>query len=443
MATQINITPSYASQVLNRTLKDIPDSLVEFVRQKSADKQAQQASARAERQLLMQEARHNYNVEMDKKAENADNALNNWTSHGYDWDLLAQEDASAAYASQLPTSSAAIAGYTKEMTGYGMQANPNNLLANRDVLDKRWVNALSNRFINDARTFKQSGKNSLLSDDKLNRHLQENYNARNVFNQYANVYGYTQALNHFAEVYTPTQDKTGLGDWFSSKFVSPDITDPQAGGSVSGTGEVNVGGTAKTVGGAGFLGTVAQSTRRGMNRTQDILSDVKKDWKKGSMSAKDFLAKYGMTKTQAGGNPNVKGAKFDTADDILKYARGESFKGNIFRHGKSVLPGAIGYSAGDLGMGMLTDDETAKTVGGLTVGGISQFVASKKGRDLLKKHAPKLAAKLAVSSAGYLGPQAAEPISTALGAAGTAWAMWDIYQLAKSVPEIYDAIVGG
>jgi hypothetical protein len=44
--------------------------------------------------------------------------------------------------------------------------------------------------------------------------------------------------------------------------------------------------------------------------------------------------------------------------------------------------------------------------------------------------------------AGYVGPQAAEPISTALGLAGTAWAAYDLIQLAKLYPDIKALILG-
>ena len=65
-----------------------------------------------------------------------------------------------------------------------------------------------------------------------------------------------------------------------------------------------------------------------------------------------------------------------------------------------------------------------------------------KLKPLLKKFAPKLLTKLGVSMAGYVGPQAAEPISTALGLAGTAWAAYDLIQLAKAVPDIAELLMG-
>ena len=51
----------------------------------------------------------------------------------------------------------------------------------------------------------------------------------------------------------------------------------------------------------------------------------------------------------------------------------------------------------------------------------------------VKKHAPKLAAKLALSSGAVMVP---EGISTGVGVLGLAWTAYDLAQLASSVPEI-------
>ena len=58
---------------------------------------------------------------------------------------------------------------------------------------------------------------------------------------------------------------------------------------------------------------------------------------------------------------------------------------------------------------------------------------------VIAKRFPNLAVKLGIGAAGYTGPQAAEPISTVLGAGLTAWALYDIYDI---VDEIYNEIEG-
>jgi len=117
------------------------------------------------------------------------------------------------------------------------------------------------------------------------------------------------------------------------------------------------------------------------------------------------------------------------------------------RVGKGYLPIAVGMGAGGM-IGQAIGGDIGEGVGAL--GGaisIPMFVKAYKNptkrkaiNTVLKKFAPKVLTKLGISAAGYLGPQAAEPISTALGVAGTAWAAYDVIQLAKQLPELYDLI---
>ena len=112
--------------------------------------------------------------------------------------------------------------------------------------------------------------------------------------------------------------------------------------------------------------------------------------------------------------------------------------------GKRFLPMAAGFTVGEKAAEALGGGEIAQTVGGLTASELARRLTKPKNiaklMPLLKKYAPKVALKLGASMAGYLGPQAAEPISTALGIGGTIWAAYDIIQLAKAVPEIAKAL---
>jgi len=119
------------------------------------------------------------------------------------------------------------------------------------------------------------------------------------------------------------------------------------------------------------------------------------------------------------------------------------------RFGRGVLPTAVGYTLGE--KLMPGESPVADTIGGLagsvTMHQVYKKITSPEGlktlKEALKKSSAgkKILAKLAVSMAGYLGPQAAEPVSTALGVAGTAWAAYDIAKLASSVPEIMEWIL--
>ena len=124
----------------------------------------------------------------------------------------------------------------------------------------------------------------------------------------------------------------------------------------------------------------------------------------------------------------------------------------LAKFGKRALPysvgGHLGYMGGAAAAKGLGLGEVGQAIAGTATGvggsvGLAKVVKKlgdpavrAKLKPLLKKYAPKLLVKLGASMAGYVGPQAAEPISTALGLAGTAWAAYDLVQLARAVPDI-------
>lgn len=125
-----------------------------------------------------------------------------------------------------------------------------------------------------------------------------------------------------------------------------------------------------------------------------------------------------------------------------------NLKRRAVRMGKASLPYAIGGHLGaEAGVkaGEAMFGEKGGVVGGIAGGVGGSLSAGKlvkklsdpkvlaKLQPVLKKVAPKLAAKMALSATGLVAP---ELVSSAAGAAGLAWSAYDIYQLAKSVPEI-------
>ena len=130
----------------------------------------------------------------------------------------------------------------------------------------------------------------------------------------------------------------------------------------------------------------------------------------------------------------------------------------LAKFGKKALPysvgGHVGYMGGAGAAKALGAGEVGQALTGTATGvagsvGLAKVVKKlgdpavrAKLKRLLKKFAPKLLVKLGASMAGYVGPQAAEPISTALGLAGTAWAAYDLIQLAKAVPDIAELLMG-
>ena len=145
----------------------------------------------------------------------------------------------------------------------------------------------------------------------------------------------------------------------------------------------------------------------------------------------------------------TKGIVDNWSDDAAKATKKTSTKKtsnwkNITsgKAGRGYLPLRVGYEIG----AKLTpgDNFVADTIGG-TVGGISMSkvmkkITSKEGmtaiKAVLKKSGAgrKILTKMGISAFGIAAPEA---ISSLLGAAGTAWAVYDIAKLAASVPELY------
>jgi|3_EtaG_2_1085321.scaffolds.fasta_scaffold05910_2 hypothetical protein len=167
-------------------------------------------------------------------------------------------------------------------------------------------------------------------------------------------------------------------------------------------------------------------------------------WDKSKGSKTKWLAKQKEVKE------NLKSAKL-AVEEAKKFRLAQK-GGKIAKSlkkpltaGKRLLPMAAGFTAGEKTVEALGGGEIAQTVGGLTASEVARRLTKPKTvaklMPLLKKYgAGKVALKLGASMAGYLGPQAAEPISTALGIGGTIWAAYDIIQLAKAVPEIAKAL---
>ena len=97
MATNINITPSYQSQALSKTLSSVPEMLLQYQRARQDKALAEESAARQERRLVIEESNHNWNKKIQEQGINAQNALNHWSGEGYRYDLLADKDGRLAY----------------------------------------------------------------------------------------------------------------------------------------------------------------------------------------------------------------------------------------------------------------------------------------------------------------------------------------------------------
>ena len=184
------------------------------------------------------------------------------------------------------------------------------------------------------------------------------------------------------------------------------------------------------------------------------------------LSADEFMEKYNMKKSEAftKGKPTDKFIK-----QANKLVRGGTTAGKVLNYGKTyggMAAGAgIGSQVGESLGGAITGGPGGEMIGS-AAGGISGAVAGAKGQRSMMNAFKKLsepatleklrwwakgkgakggAKKLLLKALGKLGVSVAgvavpEPISSAVGVAGAAWAAHDIYQIAKEFPEIMDLI---
>ena len=154
---------------------------------------------------------------------------------------------------------------------------------------------------------------------------------------------------------------------------------------------------------------------------------------------KNIHARDKALKTARSARDEAKNIVKNWSDDAAKAAKKTS---GYKKLGKGYLPFRVGYEIGE----KLTpgDNFVADTIGG-AAGGISMHkvmkkITSKEGmtaiKAVLKKSGAgrKILTKMGISAVGMAVPELA---STVLGVAGTAWAAYDIVQLAAAMPELY------
>lgn len=408
------------------------------------------ASKRADAQLLMQQAQHDWQVKTLKKTENTTNAISEWSGKDLPWDSLTSNP-QEAFGKPLPEAGPNWKGYRDALTGLDITADPVTFMEATMKANQGYMNVVSGQF--NAIRSRLQAENPLASPENINRVMQADYNADMV---YGNMI--RSGLDPSRLDYDPTIGReVGWGEWAKSKIFEPEI-EGQGGQFKPTAPAVGVGIIGGSVAGFQYKGSRA-----------DYLAQAEKDW--GKMKADKFKTKYGMTKTQAGGSPG-KSKTFIKSKDISKLARKEGYgatwptkagKSGFIKgattFGKGALPYAAGGWAGAEAGTALTEalggSELAQAMGGV-VGGISGAAGTKltmtkvakkltdpkvikRITPILKKIAPKLAAKLGLSMAGIVIP---EGFSSALGAAGLAWSAYDLVQLANKAPEIYAALAG-
>ena len=414
----------------------------EFFQGLGATKRAEAAEKRAEADQIMKQAQHDYQMKTIAKTENSANAIAEWSSKGLPYDKLTTNPISA-FGTPLPNTMDNFRGYKDAMTGYGITADARTFSTAVKADQGQYMNDLAAQF--NAVESRLKAENPGASEANIYRVLKENYSADMVYQNMLRAGLDPSTLN-----YDPTQVKRDLLPRVGEFFWEPPVEDIGGGLKIQ---------TPATIAGAYAVGKGSMDVRAGY---KDLLAQAKKDWGDTSKnSAGKFKAKYNMTKTQAGGSPG-KNKVFTSSKELKKVALSKGY-GNIkvpgLKAGKAALPYAAGAWAGAKGASSIAEamggGEGAQLAAGAAGGAagiagtkLTMIKVAKKLADpavmkrilpILKKRAPSLAAKIAVSTTGLVVPEGA---STALGAAGLLWGAYDLIQLANSVPEIYELLAG-
>ena len=110
MAVNLNIRPSYHSQVVSKSIESIPETILAMLQAKQ-DKsemelrrqQLESSQAIAERTMALQEGKYQWEKGIQEKIDNSKRALSKWTSQGYAWDALSNSDSREVYGSSIPS----------------------------------------------------------------------------------------------------------------------------------------------------------------------------------------------------------------------------------------------------------------------------------------------------------------------------------------------------
>ena len=416
----------------------------EFFQGLGATKRAEAAEKRAEADQIMKQAQHDYQMKTIAKTENSANAMAEWSSKGLPYDKLTTNPISA-FGTPIPNAMENFRGYKDAMAGYGITAEARTFSTAVKADQQQYMNDVMSQF--NAVASRLRAENPGASPENINRVLKENYSADMV---YQNMLRAGLEPMEAGLDYDPTQVKRDLLPRVGEFFWEPPVEDIGGGLKIQ---------TPATIAGAYAVGKGSMDVRAGY---KDLLAQAKKDWGDTSKnSAGKFKAKYNMTKTQAGGSPG-KNKVFTSSKELKKVALSKGY-GNIkvpgLKAGKAALPYAAGAWAGAKGASSIAEamggGEGAQLAAGAAGGAagiagtkLTMTKVAKKLADpavmkrilpILKKRAPSLAAKIAVSTTGLVVP---EGVSTALGAAGLLWGAYDLIQLANSVPEIYELLAG-
>jgi hypothetical protein len=456
-----------------------PDEIVDMIGKFEQMSANRAAGKRADAQLAIQESNQQYLENTRAETEALKEALRKFSHYGIDHEATGNFNPAEAFKKDY--------NYDRDFDTAWKAASSTNPQLDRTTFENAWgANYLANlnragrryRAMRDV----EKSNTGITDDNVLNRYMQDKYGGKSLYTQ-------LQVLGQDATTimgYSPVGDPVSWKDTAKKLFMKDRFTDEETGKTYGGgltgigaasmfalPGAVPTYGLYKAFGRKGGQFKVAKDAylKEALANEAQYKQTYKKD-KDGKLikdkagkkiptgtapgsglsggEKGDFKKQYGMLKSEAfkKGKPTDKFIKAAN-----KLARSQTALGKQLSFGKSYGLSAMGggmgskaaeYAAEKLGGGEKT--RIAASLGGGVGGAVGghklmkrlmQPETMKKLAPLLKKHAPKVAAKLGLSATGLVVP---EPVSSALGAAGLAWVAYDVYKLAKEIPAIADVI---
>lgn len=445
MAVNLNIRPSYHSQVVSKSIESIPETILAMLQAKQ-DKsemelrrqQLESSQAIAERTMALQEGKYQWEKGIQEKIDNSKRALSKWTSQGYAWDALSNSDSREVYGSIIPSDAKGWTGYQADMQSFGGDANQFTFLKEKKANDQNFMSEVYNRWTADVDAIKSTRAYQDGNAYERNQLLEQHLNASNVYRNYAIAFGPQAAEKAFQGHYIPglAEERGWLQkgkDWWFGSKQQEDMSDldalrQQARG-LGQSQEIS----------PGKIGTglaLAEGARRlYKGRMGSLTKDITDKLDKFNKQFRTDDIDYGKSNRPIGKSP----VKQPSAKELKQMARKKLLPGGgkiskLFKGTPSFLAPAIGKSVDEtLGTGATaqvlgTGVAAWKTVPSEQKAGFLKFLMKKLPATATKHITKSVAKHTALASTGV----GAHPISQgALAVANVAalgWSVADLYQ---------------
>ena len=406
-----------------------PDEIMGYFQQFQDMKHSRAASARADRQLDMQQAAVDYQKGLYEKAQRSINRMSS-VSEAFNTESLLTNP-TASFGESLPDMQSAWDKYKKGQNSDDMGADFTVFQDQYKISAIKNLNQKIGMF--ESLRARVKAARPMWDEDDINDYMNKTYNANQLYQNYMQLGG-----GGMEQVVAPDGKTTLRSFSYSPKAQSPGLLERGASIFIDPyTGKLR--GTNLVVGGGAITGAVLHK-RQLANLTDEAKKLVKSDAahvRDGGLTNKEWTKKYGkVTKKSILAQADELARKTAKKGTTLSKITGKASKA-----GKQALPYMLGINLG----GAAGEALGSETLGQVT-GGIGTWQIMKKLKDpkvmksvmgILKKKYPAIATKLGLSAAGIALP---EGVSTALGLAGATWTAYDIAKLFSGDEELQSAL---